>query len=96
MPKEQQKAQQKAKKKGPMKKEPMKQPPATDEDREGLDDNGNPLDDASKDQNGGKRPNSKKYKSVFMEGVQGVTPFHQEPQLTNWQKIVQRLCHFKE
>ena len=91
MPKEQQKAQQKAKKKGP-----MKQPPATDEDREGLDDNGNPLDDASKDQNGGKRPNSKKYKSVFMEGVQGVTPFHQEPQLTNWQKIVQRLCHFKK
>ena len=67
-----------------------------DENGEGLDDDGNPLDNASNDQNGGKRRNNKKYKSVFMEGVQGVTPFHQEPQLTNWQKVVQRMCHFKK
>jgi hypothetical protein len=60
-----------------------------------LDDDGNPLPESERPRAGNGKKN-KKYKSVFMEGVPGVIPFHQEPQLTQLQNMVQRMCNWKK
>ena len=65
-----------------------------DDDAEnGLDDDGNAIEDQPK---GGKGRRNRMYKSVFMEGVPGVSPFHQEPQLSELQRMVQRMCGFNK
>lgn len=49
---------------------------------------------AEPDNRKGKKRN-KRYKSVFMEGVPGVKPFHEEPQLTELQRKVREMCGAK-